>query len=189
MKQWILWCRDHQGPTYSHILYQLCSFSFLWLMQLKGRAALYWRYNAVKSSEKHPQICWGWSNLAKSSHILASGALVFMRVTPSVPQRDPSDQLASLGNFAPGCLYGYADAFEEKLGLIWVVLMLLWVKPFIACQFVNGLLIVLLRCVIKADPSGSDGDLLPAIPPFLSHLNPSCSKDGSQPFLSQYRTD
>lgn len=115
-------------------------------MQLKGRAALYWHHNAVMSSEKHNG---EWSNLAKSSHILASGALVFIRVSSSVPQQHPGNQLAPLGNVAPGCLSGCADAFEQKLRLIWVVLMLLWVKLFIACQFVNVLLVVLLCYVIK----------------------------------------
>lgn len=53
-----------QGPPGTHVQpysysQQLFSFSFLWLMQLKGRAALYWHHNAVMSSDKHPQIWWG----------------------------------------------------------------------------------------------------------------------------------
>lgn len=45
-------------------------------------------------------------------------------------------------------------------------------KPFIAGQFVNVLLIVLLRCVIKrcSGSSGCDGEPLPTVAPVLPRV-------------------
>lgn len=74
------------------------------------------------SSEKHPQIWWG---MVKFSQIIPHFGTRGSCLYEGVPQQHPGNQLAPLGNVTPGCLSGYADAFEEKLRLIWVVLMLL----------------------------------------------------------------